>query len=169
MCSACAAHRHADSLTLKVVTMDLTVNRKNYSFDGSPDTPLLWALRDHLDITSVKFGCGEGLCGACSAHVDGELKRTCQVSCSEATGKDITTVEGLPPKVAEALKTAWLELDVAQCGYCQTGMIMAAADLLKNNGNPTDEEINDAMNKNVCRCGTYGRIRKAIHLAATRL
>ncbi|MDB4214725.1 2Fe-2S iron-sulfur cluster-binding protein, partial [Burkholderiaceae bacterium] len=101
--------------------------------------------------------------------VDGELKRTCQVSCSEATGKDITTVEGLPTKVAEALKTAWLELDVAQCGYCQTGMIMAAADLLKNNGNPTDEEINDAMNKNVCRCGTYGRIRKAIHLAATRL
>lgn len=149
--------------------MLLNLNKTKSSFNGDPETPLLWALRDHLKITSVKFGCGEGMCGACSVHVDGKLKRTCQVTCEDAVGKEITTIEGLPPRISKALQDAWVELDVSQCGYCQTGMVMAAAALLSNNKKPTDEEITKAMNKNICRCGTYSRIRRAIHLASQKL
>ncbi len=149
--------------------MDIKVNGVNREFKGDPNTPLLWVLRDHLNITSLKFGCGEGLCGACSAHVDGKLTRTCVTACDELEGKNLTTLEGLAPRLSQALKSAWIQVDVPQCGYCQTGMIMAAAALLDKNPKPSDEEITAAMNKNICRCGTYSRIRRAIHIAAKEL
>ena len=149
--------------------MDIKVNGVNREFKGDPNTPLLWVLRDHLNITSLKFGCGQGLCGACSAHVDGKLTRTCVTACDELEGKNLTTLEGLAPRLSQALKSAWIQVDVPQCGYCQTGMIMAAAALLDKNPKPSDEEITAAMNKNICRCGTYSRIRRAIHIAAKDL
>ena len=149
--------------------MDIKVNGVNREFNGDPNTPLLWVLRDHLNITSLKFGCGEGLCGACSAHVDGKLTRTCVTACDELEGKNLTTLEGLAPRLSQALKSAWIQVDVPQCGYCQTGMIMAAAALLDKNPKPSDDEITAAMNKNICRCGTYSRIRRAIHIAAKEL
>ena len=149
--------------------MDIKVNGVNREFKGDPNTPLLWVLRDHLNITSLKFGCGEGLCGACSAHVDGKLTRTCVTACDELEGKNLTTLEGLAPRLSQALKSAWIQVDVPQCGYCQTGMIMTAAALLDKNPKPSDEEITAAMNKNICRCGTYSRIRRAIHIAAKEL
>ncbi len=149
--------------------MDIKVNGVNREFKGDPNTPLLWVLRDHLNITSLKFGCGQGLCGACSAHVDGKLTRTCVTACDELEGKNLTTLEGLAPRLSQALKSAWIQVDVPQCGYCQTGMIMAAAALLDKNPKPSDEEITAAMNKNICRCGTYSRIRRAIHIAAKAL
>ncbi|MCX7235378.1 MAG: (2Fe-2S)-binding protein [Burkholderiales bacterium] len=149
--------------------MDIKVNGVNREFKGDPNTPLLWVLRDHLNITSLKFGCGQGLCGACSAHVDGKLTRTCVTACDELEGKNLTTLEGLAPRLSQALKSAWIQVDVPQCGYCQTGMIMAAAALLDKNPKPSDEEITAAMNKNICRCGTYSRIRRAIHIAAKEL
>ena len=145
------------------------VNGVNREFKGDPNTPLLWVLRDHLNITSLKFGCGQGLCGACSAHVDGKLTRTCVTACDELEGRNLTTLEGLAPRLSQALKSAWIQVDVPQCGYCQTGMIMAAAALLDKNPKPSDEEITAAMNKNICRCGTYSRIRRAIHIAAKEL
>jgi isoquinoline 1-oxidoreductase subunit alpha len=154
---------------LKGKAMDIKVNGVNREFKGDPNTPLLWVLRDHLNITSLKFGCGQGLCGACSAHVDGKLTRTCVTACDELEGKNLTTLEGLPPRLSQALKSAWIQVDVPQCGYCQTGMIMAAAALLDKNPKPSDEEITAAMNKNICRCGTYSRIRRAIHIAAKAL
>ena len=149
--------------------MDIKVNGVNREFKGDPNTPLLWVLRDHLNITSLKFGCGQGLCGACSAHVDGKLTRTCVTACDELEGKNLTTLEGLAPRLSQALKSAWIQVDVPQCGFCQTGMIMAAAALLDKNPKPSDEEINAAMSKNICRCGTYSRIRRAIHIAAKEL
>ena len=149
--------------------MDIKVNGVNREFKGDPNTPLLWVLRDHLNITSLKFGCGQGLCGACSAHVDGKLTRTCVTACDELEGKNLTTLEGLAPRLSQALKSAWIQVDVPQCGFCQTGMIMAAAALLDKNPKPSDEEITAAMNKNICRCGTYSRIRRAIHIAAKEL
>ena len=149
--------------------MDIKVNGVNREFKGDPNTPLLWVLRDHLNITSLKFGCGEGLCGACSAHVDGKLTRTCVTACDELEGKNLTTLEGLAPRLSQALKSAWIQVDVPQCGYCQTGMIMAAAALLDKNPKPSDEEITAAMNKNICRCGTYSRSRRAIYIAAKAL
>ena len=149
--------------------MKIQVNESSREFKGDNKTPLLWVLRDHLQITSVKYGCGQGLCGACSVHVDGQLTRSCSVSAEEVNGQSIHTIEGLPSKIGHAVQNAWIEVDVPQCGYCQTGMQMAAAALLMDNKNPTDAEINDAMKKNVCRCGTHTRIRKAIHLAATKL
>ena len=148
---------------------DIKVNGVNREFKGDPNTPLLWVLRDHLNITSLKFGCGQGLCGACSAHVDGKLTRTCVTACDELEGRNLTTLEGLAPPLSQALKSAWIQVDVPQCGYCQTGMIMAAAALLDKNPKPSDEEITAAMNKNICRCGTYSRIRRAIHIAAKAL
>jgi isoquinoline 1-oxidoreductase alpha subunit len=154
---------------LKGKAMDIKVNGVNREFKGDPNTPLLWVLRDHLNITSLKFGCGQGLCGACSAHVDGKLTRTCVTACDELEGKNLTTLEGLAPRLSQALKSAWIQVDVPQCGYCQTGMIMAAAALLDKNPKPSDEEITAAMNKNICRCGTYSRIRRAIHIAAKAL
>lgn len=149
--------------------MQMTVNSLTHVFDGDSETPLLWFLRDRLNMTSVKYGCGQGLCGACSCHVDGKLTRSCSVSCEEVRGQQITTIEGLPTRLGNALTRAWTEVDVPQCGYCQPGMIMAAAALLAVNPRPSDAEVTEAMNKNLCRCGTYARIRKAIQLAASRL
>ncbi|NBT76070.1 MAG: (2Fe-2S)-binding protein [Betaproteobacteria bacterium] len=146
--------------------MKLKVNGKSVEFSGEPDTPILWVLRDHLNITTPKFGCGAGLCGACTVHLDGEAIRSCSVPVSAAIGKRITTLEGLPEKLAKPIKAAWEAEEVPQCGYCQTGQMMSAAALLSKNKNPTDHEVQAAMDGNVCRCGTYGRIRAAIARAA---
>ena len=144
----------------------LNINQKEYSVDASMDMPLLWVLRDLLGLTGTKFGCGMAQCGACTVHLDGEAVRSCVTLVSRAVGKKIVTIEGLSPDTTHPLQLAWKEVDVPQCGYCQSGQIMAAAVLLKENPNPTDQDIDDAMSGNICRCGTYPRIRKAIHLAA---
>jgi isoquinoline 1-oxidoreductase alpha subunit len=127
---------------------------------------LLWVIRDHLHMTGTKFGCGAGLCGACTVHIDGVATRSCQTKLADVTGKSITTIEGLSKDRSHAVQKAWMEIDVPQCGYCQSGQIMSAAALLKANPNPTDADIDTAMSGNICRCGTYPRIRKAIHRAA---
>ncbi|MVT12150.1 (2Fe-2S)-binding protein [Chitinophaga tropicalis] len=144
----------------------LNINQKEYSVDASMDMPLLWVLRDLLGLTGTKFGCGMAQCGACTVHLDGDAVRSCVTLVSRAVGKKIVTIEGLSPDTTHPLQLAWKEVDVPQCGYCQSGQIMAAAVLLKENPNPTDQDIDDAMSGNICRCGTYPRIRKAIHLAA---
>ncbi len=144
----------------------LTVNQKKYELDVDPATPLLWVLREKLQLTGTKFGCGMALCGACTVHLDGEAVRSCVTPVSRAAGKDVVTVEGLAPEFARPLQQAWIAEDVPQCGYCQSGQIMAAAVLLRENPKPTDQDIDDAMKGNICRCGTYQRIRRAIHLAA---
>ena len=144
----------------------LKVNRKNYAVDVSPDTPLLWVLRETLGLTGTKFGCGMAQCGACTIHLDGEAVRSCVTPVSRAAGKEVTTIEGLSPNLSHPLQRAWIAEDVPQCGYCQSGQIMAAAVLLRKNPRPTDAEIDDAMTGNICRCGTYQRVRRAIHLAA---
>jgi len=143
------------------------VNSKPVTFDGDDDTPLLWVLRDHVKLTGTKFGCGIGQCGACTVHVDGLAQRSCVITAAAIDGKSITTIEGLAADNGELhpVQKAWLELDVPQCGYCQAGQIMATADFLKTHPEPTDEDI-DANITNLCRCGTYVRIRKAIHRAA---
>ena len=142
--------------------LKLTVNGKAANFDGDPDTPILWVLRDHLDVTSPKFGCGIALCGACTVHLDGAPIRSCSTPASAAVGKKITTIEGLPAKVGKALQDAWIAEEVPQCGYCQTGQMMSAAALITKNANPSEADIIGAMDGNVCRCGTYHRIQKAI-------
>ena len=142
--------------------LKLTVNGKSANFDGDPDTPILWVLRDHLDVTSPKFGCGMALCGACTVHLDGAPIRSCSTPASAAVGKNITTIEGLPAKVGKALQDAWIAEEVPQCGYCQTGQMMSAAALITKNTNPSEADIIGAMDGNVCRCGTYHRIQKAI-------
>jgi isoquinoline 1-oxidoreductase alpha subunit len=142
--------------------LKLTVNGKPANFDGDPDTPILWVLRDHLDVTSPKFGCGMALCGACTVHLDGAPIRSCSTPVSAAVGKKITTIEGLPPKVGKALQDAWIAEEVPQCGYCQTGQMMSAAALLTKNANPSEADIVGAMDGNICRCGTYSRIQKAV-------
>lgn len=147
----------------------VTVNGQSLSTDAAPETPLLWVIRDHLGMTGTKFGCGMGLCGACTVHIDGAPVRSCQTPLSAIDGKSITTIEGLSPDRSHAVQKAWLEIDVPQCGYCQSGQIMSAAALLKSNPNPTDADIDTAMSGNICRCGTYPRIRKAIHRAAELL
>ena len=134
--------------------------------DVSPDTPLLWVLRENLQLTGTKFGCGMALCGACTVHLDGEAVRSCVTPISRAAGKDVVSIEGLSPEYFRPLQQAWLAEDVPQCGYCQSGQIMAAAVLLRERPNPSDEDINFGMAGNICRCGTYQRIRRAIHLAA---
>jgi isoquinoline 1-oxidoreductase alpha subunit len=144
----------------------LKVNGKNQQFDGDPDTPLLWVLRDELDLKGTKFGCGMGLCGACTVHVNGQPTRACFTPVSAVANKSVTTIEGLSPDGTHPVQVAWQELDVPQCGYCQAGQIMSACALLVKTPKPTDAQIDEAMNGNLCRCGTYLRIRAAIHKAA---
>jgi isoquinoline 1-oxidoreductase subunit alpha len=144
----------------------LQVNGRLHEVEASADTPLLWVLRDHLDLVGTKFGCGIGQCGACTVHLDGAPARACLTPVSTAVSTRITTIEGLSPDGLHPLQQAWCELDVAQCGYCQAGQLMSAAALLASNPNPSDEEIDGAMAGNLCRCATYFRIRAAIHRAA---
>jgi len=142
------------------------VNGKEHALDVSPDTPLLWVVRESLGLTGTKFGCGMAQCGACTVHLDGEAVRSCVTPVARAAGKEVTTIEGLSPELGRPLQQAWIEEDVPQCGYCQSGQIMAAAVLLRENPKPTDADIDDCMAGNICRCGTYPRIRRAIHRAA---
>jgi isoquinoline 1-oxidoreductase alpha subunit len=144
----------------------LKVNGASRQFDGDPDMPLLWYLRDELDLTGTKFGCGMGLCGACTVHVNGTAQRSCVTSLQNAAGKEITTIEGLSTTRSHPLQKAWKEGNVPQCGYCQSGQIMQAASLLKEKPKPTDQDIDEHMAGNICRCGTYMRIRAAIKAAA---
>ena len=145
----------------------LNVNGTPYEVDAAPDTPLLWVLRDHLNLTGTKFGCGMALCGACTVHVDGAAIRSCVTPVSKVAGKRITTIEGVAvTRAGKAVQAAWEQLDVVQCGYCQSGQIMSAAALLAKNAQPRDADIDVAMAGNVCRCATYVRIRAAIHAAA---
>jgi isoquinoline 1-oxidoreductase subunit alpha len=146
----------------------LQVNGKAREVDVAPDTPLLWVLRDHLDLVGTKFGCGIGQCGACTVHLDGQPARGCLTPVSAAAASAITTIEGLSPDGSHPLQKAWCDLDVAQCGYCQAGQLMSAAALLTRNPDPSDADIDDAMAGNLCRCATYFRIRAAIHQAAGR-
>jgi isoquinoline 1-oxidoreductase alpha subunit len=147
----------------------LTVNGKEQDLDCDPGTPLLWALRDVLHLTGTKFGCGMALCGACTVYLDGEPTRACVTPVSLGEGKKITTIEGLDGAVAEAVQNAWVKHSVPQCGYCQSGQVMAATALLQKKKKPSDKDIDEAMNGNICRCGTYQRIRAAIHDAAKHL
>jgi len=156
--------------------MQLTINGQQYTVpDSEGSTPLLWVLRDHLGLVGAKYGCGVAQCGACTVHVNGSPVRSCVTPASAVVGQQVTTIEGLAASVGKtdgrlhALQEAWIEHDVAQCGYCQAGQIMSAAALLKNNPKPTDADIDNALAGNLCRCGTYIRIRKAIHAAAARL
>lgn len=151
-----------------MATIKLNVNGKIQTVDAIPDMPLLWVLRDMLGLTGTKYGCGMGLCGACTVHLNGEAVRSCSTPVSAAAGKNITTVEGLSTDLSHPLQQAWLEVNVSQCGYCQSGQLMQAASLLKQKPKPTDAEIEAAMKGNICRCGTYQRIREAIKLAAQR-
>ena len=144
----------------------ITVNDNTLDVDASPDTPLLWVLRDHLAMTGTKYGCGMALCGACTVHLDGAAVRSCVLPLGSLEGRHITTIEGLSHGRSHAVQRAWIELDVPQCGYCQSGQIMSAAALLAAKPDPSDAEIDAAMAGNLCRCGTYPRIRKAIHRAA---
>jgi isoquinoline 1-oxidoreductase subunit alpha len=146
--------------------VSFSVNQKPAQFDGPPDVPLLWVVREHLRLTGSKFGCGIGACGACTVHIDGRTARACIVPIAALQGRQMTTIEGLAPNADHPVQRAWRELDVPQCGYCQSGMIMAAAHLLAENPAPSDHDIDRAMT-NLCRCATYVRIREAIHLAAT--
>ena len=145
---------------------NLKINGKEVSVDADADTPLLWVLRDDLDLTGTKFGCGVASCGACTVHVDGVAMRSCQTYLSDVEGTEITTIEGVSGKAAKAVQTAWRELDVVLCGYCQSGQIMQAVDLLASTPKPTNDDIDAAMAGNACRCATYHRIRAAIHHAA---
>jgi len=144
----------------------LKVNGKMMEADVDPTTPVLWVLRDHLNLVGTKYGCGVGSCGACTIHLNGKSMKSCQLPVAAVAAQEITTIEGLSESGEHPVQKAWLSLDVAQCGYCQTGQIMAAAALLKSKPHPTDEEIETAMNGNICRCGTYVRIKQAIHSAA---
>jgi len=144
----------------------LTVNGKQHTVDVTPDTPILWVVRDHLGLTGTKYGCGISQCGACTVHMDGQAIRSCVTPVSAAEGREITTIEGLSGDGSHPVQQAWIDLDVPQCGYCQSGQIMSAAALLASNPKPSDADIDQAMSGNLCRCGTYARIRRAIHQAA---
>lgn len=145
-----------------------TINGKNHNFNGDPETPLLWYLRDIAGMTGTKFGCGQALCGACTVHVDGTALRSCQVQVGDIGGQAVITIEGLSADGMHPVQKAWRDLNVAQCGYCQSGQIMQAAALLKDTPNPSDSDIDSAMSGNICRCGTYPRIRAAIKRASGR-
>lgn len=144
----------------------LKINQKSLEVDVDPATPLLWVLRDHLNLVGTKYGCGVGSCGACTIHLNGRALRSCQLPVSAVGVQEITTIEGLSEHGDHPVQKAWLDLDVAQCGYCQTGQIMTAAALLKSKPSPTDDEIESAMTGNICRCGTYVRIKEAVKTAA---
>jgi isoquinoline 1-oxidoreductase subunit alpha len=148
------------------MAINFTLNGKVQTVDVSPEMPLLWVLRDTLNMTGTKFGCGMALCGACTVHVNGEATRSCITPISSVSGKKVTTIEGLSADGTHPVQQAWISEDVPQCGYCQSGQIMSAVALLAKKSNPTDADIDDAMSGNICRCGTYQRIRKAIHRAA---
>ena len=152
-----------------MATFNLKINGKSQQLDVDPNTPVLWVLRDHLNLVGTKFGCGIAQCGACTIHLDGTAVRSCSLPVSNAEGAEITTIEGLSEEGDHPLQKAWIEHDVPQCGYCQAGQIMNAAALLKDNPNPSDEEIENAMNGNICRCGTYLRIKAAVKTAAQNL
>lgn len=145
---------------------NLKINGKVRQVEVDPSTPILWVLREHLDLPGTKYGCGVAQCGACTVHLNGNAVRSCQLPVSAVANQEITTIEGLSPQGAHPVQKAWLEHDVAQCGYCQSGQIMSAVALLKNNPKPTDEDINAFMSGNICRCGTYTRIKAAILAAA---
>jgi len=147
----------------------LNINGAEYRLDIDPDMPLLWAIRDHAGLTGTKYGCGMALCGACTVHLDGKAVRSCSIPVSVAAGKEITTIEGLDSAAGMAVQEAWRKRDVVQCGYCQSGQIMAAVELLTWNPNPSDTDIDNAMTGNLCRCGTYARIRAAIKAASRTL
>ena len=143
-----------------------TVNARHVTVDTDSSTPLLWVLRDNLGLTGTKYGCGMAQCGACTVHLDGEAVRSCLLPVSRAADKQVTTIEGLSPNLSHPLQRAWIDIDVPQCGYCQSGQIMSAAVLLRQKPNPTDDDIDQALAGNICRCGTYSRIRRAVHRAA---
>jgi isoquinoline 1-oxidoreductase alpha subunit len=143
-----------------------TVNARHVTVDADSSTPLLWVLRDNLGLTGAKYGCGMAQCGACTVHLDGEAVRSCLLPVSRAADKQVTTIEGLSPNLSHPLQRAWIDIDVPQCGYCQSGQIMSAAVLLRQKPNPTDDDIDQALAGNICRCGTYSRIRRAVHRAA---
>lgn len=149
-----------------MAVFNLTVNEQSHQVDVAPDTPILWVLREHLDLVGTKYGCGIAQCGACTVHLDGTAVRSCTLPISAVGDRSIITIEGLSEEGDHPVQQAWLEHDVPQCGYCQAGQIMSAASLLETNPNPSDEEIDQAMNGNICRCGTYLRIRSAIKTAA---
>ena len=151
------------------MSLTLTINGEPRAINADPETPLLWVLRDELGMTGTKFGCGIAQCGACTVHLDGTPIRSCQTTLEDAVGASITTIEGVNGKAAKAVQAAWQELEVPQCGYCQSGQVMAATALLAETPKPTDEDIDAAMDGNVCRCATYVRIREAIHLAADKM
>jgi len=144
----------------------LHINNKVHNIEVDPDTPLLWVLREHIELVGTKYGCGVAQCGACVVHLNGQAVRSCVTKVSSAAGKKVVTIEGLSENNDHPLQKAWIEQDVAQCGYCQSGQIMSAAVLLRENKNPTDQDIDYAMSGNICRCGTYLRIKSAIKLAA---
>jgi aerobic-type carbon monoxide dehydrogenase small subunit (CoxS/CutS family) len=148
--------------------IDLKINNKIYPLEADSNTPLLWAIRDLIGLKGTKYGCGIGACGACTVHLDGTPVRSCQLPISAIENQEITTIEGLSENQEHPIQQAWIELDVAQCGYCQSGQIMTAAALLKNTPNPSDEDIDNFMSGNICRCGTYTRIKKAIKLASKK-
>ena len=148
---------------------NLNINGRQFTLDVAPDTPLLWVLRDHLGLLGTKYGCGMAMCGACTVHVNGEATRSCILPVSSVSASKITTIEGLSEKGDHPVQAAWHEVDVPQCGYCQAGQMMTAASFLKSNQKPTLEEIETAMSNNICRCGTYHRIREAVQLASTKM
>lgn len=151
------------------MAVDFTLNGAPARFDGDPDTPLLWVLREHLHQTGTKYGCGIAQCGACTVHLDGKTRRSCVTPIATVAGRKVTTIEGASGKVAEAVKAAWVAIDVPQCGFCQSGQVMSAIGLLSAVPKPTDTDIDNAMAGNICRCATYVRVRQAIHDAAAKL
>ena len=151
-----------------MTTTTIKVNGKTRTVNAEPDTPLLWVLRGEMKLVGTKFGCGKALCGACTVHLDGEAVRACVTPLEAVGAREVTTIEGLQGKEADALRHAWTEIDVVQCGYCQSGQLMSACALLRKTPRPSDDDVDHAMSGNICRCGTYPRIRAAIHLAADR-